>query len=117
MMSFDAPQKQPGGEIPRNEAALYTLGKRRSLSVAHSPLSLSNGLDWTEDGKTFYYIDSKADKVVAFDCDPETGKLSNERTVFDKKNNGVEAILDGMALDRRGNLWVALFHGSRYGQL
>ncbi len=55
--------------------------------------------------------------MVAFDCDPETGKLSNERTVFDKKKNGVEAILDGMALDRRGNLWVALFHGSRYGQL
>ncbi len=107
--------KPPGDpdNIPLLDAALYILGKGRSLTVAHSPVTLSNGLDWTEDGKTFYYIDSKADKVVAFDCDPETGKLSNERTVFDKMKNGVDAVLDGMALDRRGNLWVALFYGSR----
>jgi len=74
---------------------------------------LSNGLAWTEDGKTFYYIDSKADSVKGFDYDLDTGALSNERVVFDCKANGVTAILDGMTIDNKGNLWIALFFGHK----
>lgn len=39
-------------------------------------VDISNGLAWTADNKTFYYIDSLSDGVDAFDFDLAAGKLS-----------------------------------------
>ncbi len=101
------------GDIPLHRGRLYALREGRELSAALEPVSLSNGLDWSEDGRTFYYVDSKEDCVAAFDCDPATGALSDRRVAFDARANGVAGILDGMAIDCRGNLWIALFFGEK----
>ena len=75
-------------------------------------VDLSNGLDWTEDGKIFYFVDSIKNIVEAFDVDVETGDLSNRRVVFDpKKHDNVKGFCDGMAIDKRGNLWIAMYFG------
>ncbi len=58
----------------------------------------------------------QSDVVEGFDCDRTTGVLSKRRVVFDAKANGVKGILDGMAIDTRGNLWIALFLGSKVGK-
>lgn len=42
-------------------------------------ISISNGLCWSPDAKTMYFIDSLTRKVVAFDYDKATGDISNER--------------------------------------
>ena len=73
---------------------------------------LSNGLAWSRDNKTFF-IDSLEDTVVAFDFDLDQGEISNRRVVFSIKKHGEEGILDGMTIDDRGNLWVAIFYGSK----
>jgi len=38
---------------------------------------------------------------------------ANRRTAFDFKAEGVEGIPDGMTIDIDGNLWIAVFDGSK----
>ena len=57
-------------------AALYTLDVDRSISKQVSKVHISNGLAWTEDNRTLYYIDSIPRKVFAYDYDLESGTIS-----------------------------------------
>lgn len=70
----------------------------------------SNGLCWSPDQKTLYYIDTKLRRVDAFDYDRDTGDISNRRTVItvDPALGGP----DGMTIDAEGCLWTALWNGS-----
>jgi sugar lactone lactonase YvrE len=70
-------------------------------------VEISNGLAWTEDGKTMYFIDSPLKRVDAFDYNLETGDISNRRTVV-KIENGYP---DGMTIDKEGMIWVAHWEG------
>lgn len=70
-------------------------------------VSISNGLAWSPDGGTMYYIDSPTQRVDAFDFDLKNGALSNRRPIIEIE----DAFPDGMCLDARGNLWVALWGG------
>lgn len=71
----------------------------------------SNGIDWTKDTKTMYYIDSPRQAVEMFDFDILTGTLANRRTFMDiPKEWGLP---DGMTLDAEDHLWVALWGGHR----
>jgi len=71
----------------------------------------SNGIDWTRDNKTMYYIDSPRQMIEAFDFDISKGALSNRRKFTDIPCEW--GLPDGMTLDAEDNLWVALWGGSR----
>lgn len=92
------------------DAALYRLDPDRTLTKAFPGVTNSNGIVWSLDGKTVYYIDTPRLEVLAFDYDRETGKLSDQRVAFSTKE-AVEASPDGMAIDEEGNLWIAFCHG------
>jgi sugar lactone lactonase YvrE len=94
---------------PPGLAALYLLNRDRTASVKVSGVTISNGLAWSADEKTMYYIDTPALAVSAFDFDAETGGISNRRDVirFDKRGGSP----DGMTIDSEGMLWVAMFNG------
>ncbi|MCD8369284.1 MAG: SMP-30/gluconolactonase/LRE family protein [Clostridiales bacterium] len=62
-----------------------------------------NGMDWTPDNKTFYFIDTYTNHVSAFDCDFEKPAITARREVV-KVEQGIP---DGMTLDAEGKLWVA----------
>lgn len=65
----------------------------------------ANGLDWSPDGETFYFVDSFAKTVEAFDYDRDLGRLSNRRTIVCA---GIgDGVLDGLCTDSEGGLWVA----------
>lgn len=72
-------------------------------------ISVSNGLCWSPDNKTLYYIDSHEYAVRAYDVDLETGTLSNKRMVVKMTEQGV--LPDGMCADEEGMLWVAMWGG------
>jgi gluconolactonase len=76
-------------------------------------ISLSNGLCWSDDEKTMYFIDSLAYTVDAFDYNIDSGAIGNKRSVFNIKESGIPGVLDGMTIDTRGHLWIAVFNGSR----
>jgi len=88
--------------------ALETDSKTVTKKVTE--VGISNGLAWSLDYKTMYYIDSTLQRVDAFDYDVETGNIANRRTVIENpKDFGIP---DGMTIDSEGKLWVALWEGS-----
>jgi len=45
-------------------------------------IRISNGLAWSPDYKTFYYIDTPTREVKAFDYDLSTGLIAEPRVVI-----------------------------------
>jgi sugar lactone lactonase YvrE len=88
---------------------LYVLGHDGQVSVLVEEVGISNGLAWSADGKTMYYIDTPRHSVDAFSFDPELGTISDRRVVAEVANGSP----DGMAIDVEGCLWVACWGGSR----
>ena len=70
-------------------------------------IGTSNGMAWSADGKTMYYIDTGARGVDAFDFDEEGGMISNRRRIITVDNGWP----DGMTIDAEGMLWVAIWGG------
>ena len=88
-------------------ARLYRLDPDLSVHEAFGPVTTSNGIVWSADGGTAYYIDTPRREVLAFDY--EAGRLLNPRTVV--TTGHIEASPDGMAIDTAGHLWIAFCHG------
>jgi sugar lactone lactonase YvrE len=80
--------------------------------------SVSNGICWSPDNRTLYYIDSLLYHIKAFDYDLATGNISKERIVVEITEPNTVA--DGMCIDSEGMLWVAIWGGAcvnRYNPL
>jgi sugar lactone lactonase YvrE len=90
----------PGG-------ALYRLAPDGTVTTMVTDVALSNGLDWSDDRRTFYFADSLSGGVDAFECDPETGVLGARRRFVTVPATG--CLPDGLTLDSDGCLWVAVF--------
>jgi sugar lactone lactonase YvrE len=84
-------------------AGLYRIDPDGAVTVVLQNARLANGLDWSPDGTTFYFIDSLSRSVDAFDFDLDRGMLANRRTVV-RLEHGIP---NGMTVDREGCLWVA----------
>lgn len=91
------------------QAALYRYDPDGSVTVMETGLTISNGLGWSPDGKTFYLTDSFQHKIFAYDFDGNAGTLSNRRVLVDLSHESVEP--DGLTLDGEGNIWTALWDG------
>jgi len=97
-------------------AALYRLDGDFRVSVALTDVTLSNGLDWTDDDRTMYYIDSLAGGIDAFEFDARTGSIGRRRRLVgipsDPRSPAGKTVPDGMTMDAEGFLWVAVFGSS-----
>ena len=90
--------------------ALYRLDPDGSVTKMVDGVTISNGLAWSADDRTMYYIDTPTQRVDAFDYDADTGDIANRRPVVQiPKEDGSP---DGMTIDAEGFLWVALYGGS-----
>jgi len=101
------------GKLDAKKGTLYSFDLNGKVVKHFDEIDIANGLAWTSDNSIFYYIDSFSYRVDVFDFDFAAGKLSNRRTAFDLKANGVDGIPDGMTIDANGNLWVAVFAGKK----
>lgn len=89
-------------------ARLYRLDPNLTLHEAFGPVTNSNGIVWSLDGGTVFYIDTPRREVLAFDYE-ETGHLRNLRSVISTAHH--DSSPDGMTIDSNGNLWIAFCHG------
>jgi sugar lactone lactonase YvrE len=80
-----------------------------SVRLAESGLSSSNGLAWNADSTAFYLVDTPHRVIWRYDFDLDGGTLG-DREVFAEIADG-EGLPDGLATDRAGGVWVALFGG------
>lgn len=88
---------------------LYVLEKDLSVATKIEHVGCSNGLAWSPDQKTFYYIDTLTQNVVAYDFDISTGHITNPKIVIQIPKN--EGYPDGMTIDSEGMLWIAIWNG------
>ncbi|MFC5471513.1 SMP-30/gluconolactonase/LRE family protein [Cohnella suwonensis] len=94
-----------------SKGTLYRMDANHSVRPLLSEVSISNGLAWTADGTTMYYVDTPTRQVAAFDYDMETGTLRNRRIVVEIPEE--QGFPDGMTIDSEGMIWVAHWGGWR----
>src|SRR4051812_36894481 len=85
--------------------SLYVLHTDLRVEKKYGPVTVSNGLVWTKNGRTMFYIDTPRKNVIAFDFDAATGGISNERIAF--ITTQYAGVPDGMTIDSEDRLWVA----------
>ena len=89
--------------------ALYRLDPDATVSTILEGVTISNGLAWSLDDRTMYYVDTPTQRIDRLDYDPSTGEVENRRPLFAIPAR--DGSPDGMALDSEGFLWVALHGG------
>ena len=96
---------EPGAPV----AALHRVDGDGTARRVLSDVMISNGIGWSPDRSTMYYIDTLTFRVDQFDYDPDTGEIEGRRpfVTFDGSSGGP----DGMTVDADGCLWVAMFGG------
>jgi sugar lactone lactonase YvrE len=99
-MRLDA--SAPAGALYRIDAALRATRTESGFTVA-------NGLDWSPDGRRFYFADSAAGHVYAYDFEPRSGALSNRHVLIGMPPE--DGRPDGLAVDSQGAIWVAIWDG------
>ena len=101
-MAWDETGSPPG--------SLYRLSPDGTVTELFGDVGLSNGLDWTDDRRLFYYADSHSGRVDLFDTDPDTGALAARRPFVTVRD--ADGIPDGLTLDAEGCLWLAVWDAS-----
>lgn len=91
--------------------ALYRVAPDETYQRKESGIVVSNGLGWSPDGRTFYFVDTVPGLIYSYDSDPATGALSRRR-VFARVPEA-DGRPDGLAVDAEGGVWCALWDGWR----
>lgn len=103
------PRDRPG-------ATLYCLD-RGSLRDVDKPVTVSNGVAFSLDGRTLFHADTSAHIIRTYDVDPASGMLSGERVLRrfsdDKAAPDYIGRPDGAAVDAEGAYWCAMYEGGR----
>ncbi|RJP52255.1 MAG: SMP-30/gluconolactonase/LRE family protein [Anaerolineaceae bacterium] len=96
-----------------SNGVLYSFDGKNTARLLDG-IRISNGLTWSPDHKTFYYIDTPTREVKAFDYDMGTGQIANPRAVIHVPES--LGWPDGMTCDMDGNLWIAMWGGAQVTQ-
>ncbi len=91
--------------------SLYSLGADGKIKTLLKNTRISNGLAWSPDYRTFYFVDTPTRTVMAYDYALTSGGISNPRPVL-----SIPPELgwpDGMTSDIEGMLWVAMWGGAK----
>ncbi|XP_032241153.1 regucalcin [Nematostella vectensis] len=99
-------------EVVPEQGSLFCLHADGAVTKHDSKITISNGLGWSPDNKTMYFIDSiPARCVYAYDFDMPTGSISNRRIAV--QVDPLYGVPDGMSVDSDGMLWVAMYNGGK----
>ncbi|HTV69424.1 MAG TPA: SMP-30/gluconolactonase/LRE family protein [Rhizobiaceae bacterium] len=97
-------------DVSRPGGSLYRLS-RESVARMETGITVANGLGWSPDGATFYFVDTVPGVIYAYDFDNLTGAISGRRTLATVPDS--EGRPDGLAVDAEGGIWCAIWDGWR----
>ncbi len=72
--------------------------------------TISNGLVFSKDGTTLYFIDTPTKKVAKYNYDTADGNATFDSYIIQFNGNGSP---DGMCMDQDGMLWIAEWGGGQ----
>ena len=93
----------------RGAGKLYRLDTDLSVTVVLEGVTISNGLAWSRDGGTAYYVDSDTQRIDLFTVDDGGDLVGRRPFVTVPAEVGTP---DGLCLDAEGGVWVALWDGA-----
>ena len=92
-----------------DQGALFRLTPDGNVKLVLAPVTTSNGLDWSPDGRLLYYVDTGTRRIDTFDIDLRAGTLGRRRPFVDLTREAGRP--DGLVVDAEGGVWVALWRG------
>ena len=108
----------PGGAIwvgsmrldaSKPSGGLFRITPEGEVERKESGITVSNGLDWSPDKSTFYFVDTVPGMIYAYDSEPGSGNLSNRRVFAQIAKNAGRP--DGLTVDSEGGVWCAIWDG------
>jgi sugar lactone lactonase YvrE len=97
-------------DLSAGAGSLYMLDTDGSATHKVEDITISNGLAWSVDQRTMYYIDTIPRRVYAFDYDVDSGAIRSQRVAIQVEE--AQGSPDGMTIDVDGMLWIAHYGGS-----
>ncbi len=96
-------------QFKEGAGSFYSLDQDHMLHKHLDQITISNGMAWTPNNQTLYYIDSPTQQVNAYHFDLEKGGIAFERTAIEiPLSMGTP---DGMCMDQEEKLWIAHYGG------
>ncbi len=102
----------PSGEAlacEPGQGELFRLRPGGAVNREVAGIGISNTVCWSPDHRVFYFGDSQANCVWAYDYDPTSGAIGGRREFLMGFERGAP---DGSAVDAAGRLWNCRFGGS-----
>jgi sugar lactone lactonase YvrE len=96
------------GEAGGSDGILYRIDPDSTVSIHRTGVGISNTLAWGPNKDRFYFADTLANVVWAYDYDSSKGTISNETPFLDGFARGLP---DGSTVDSEGYLWNCRFDG------
>jgi sugar lactone lactonase YvrE len=98
------------GDKKSPSGSLYRINSEGFEKVCKD-ITVSNGLAWSPNGSTIYYIDSGKRSVQISDFDLSTSSIIGFKNFIEFPTSF--GIPDGMCADKEGGIWVAFFGGQQ----
>jgi sugar lactone lactonase YvrE/DNA-binding IclR family transcriptional regulator len=96
-------------DASRPSGSLYAIAGDLTWVRAESGFTVANGLDWSPDGRTFYFADSAPGRIYAYDFDVAAGTIGRRRVLVEIA--AAEGRPDGLTVDAEGFVWCAIWDG------
>jgi sugar lactone lactonase YvrE len=90
---------------------LYRVEGMQRCSRMESGFVIGNGLGWSPDNRVFYFTDSVARRIYAYDFAIENGEIANRRVFAAVPDEA--GFPDGLCVDAEGDVWSAHWDGWR----
>lgn len=97
----------------KGAGSVYMVSPDFSIQKMITDVTISNGISWSLDGLKMYYIDSPTRKVVSYNFNNINGTISNPEVIIEVAEH--LGFPDGMTIDSRGMLWIALWGSGGVG--
>lgn len=98
-----AADEEPG------RGSVYRFRPLTGAQTMFGDVTISNGIGWSPDRTTLYYVDSGPGTIRSYDVDSR-GEISHPR-LFARFDTATEGTPDGLCIDDEGFIWAAVWGG------
>jgi sugar lactone lactonase YvrE len=97
------------GEAGGTDGILFRIDPNGKVTAAEDHIGISNTLAWSPDQKSFYFADTLANTIWAYEYDKHTGGI---RKTGDHLAGFSRGLPDGSTIDAEGFVWNCRWDGS-----
>lgn len=93
-----------------DEGKVFRLDHDGTLKTMYENVVIPNGITWNAADNVMHLTDTTIGKIWSFSYDRESGEITDKALFYEHEGPGNP---DGHTIDVEGNLWQALYGGSR----